>query len=324
MNNKNQTNKIGYVWLSIIVVVTWGLVPLFAKLGDLPGGQTTMWVNMFGVFGVLAIMAYLKEFKSFKKDVPYTKFILIGLIWPLAYSIAYFNTIKIGGPSLATIANYTWPAFAMLFSYQMLKRKHSLRDWIVVLLAILGVTIPIVLEHKLKILILPLTAVVFAAATQAYFNVKTKSFPKEWSWPLTLILQFVTAVGALVYASIFETITIPSLITLGYLAFLGVISGSIGFWAFISAGMAASGLGETDEIKFYVLMCLTPLAQVFALLIPFWHVESVSPLRWIGVGLVSSCFLIYKILTREKKFKAQASFNRKRLFSCFKLEKFND
>ncbi|QQG41373.1 MAG: DMT family transporter [Candidatus Woesebacteria bacterium] len=296
----NLYKKYEYIWLSLIVVLTWGFVPLFAKVGDLAGGQTTMWVNWFGVVGVIAIMAVIGELGNIKKGLPYFTFVKIGLVWPLAYSLAYFNAIKFGGPSLATIANYTWPAFAMLFSYSMLKSKKTGRDWAVVLLAILGVSIPVLLEGNLKILLLPLTLGIFAAIAQAYFNVRTSSFPNNWAWVLTFVVQLVTAIGATIYAMLFESITIPSLTTLGYLAFLGVVSGSVGFWAFIKAGQVAHNLGDKEEITFYILMCLTPLAQVFALLIPFWHVESVSPLRWIGVMLVSSCFLIYKILTREK------------------------
>lgn len=292
--------KYEYVWLSLIVVITWGLVPLFAKIGNLPGGQTTMWVNWFGVLGVLTIMAMFGKLGEIKKGLPYGKFVALGLIWPLAYSITYFNAIKIGGPSLATIANYTWPAFAMLFSYSILKSKKSLKDWTVVFLAILGVAIPVVLEGNLKILIFPLILGVFAAGTQAYFNVRTGSFPDSWAWVLTLVVQLVTAVGATVYSILFETMVIPSISTFGYLAFLGIISGSIGFWAFISAGGVAHKSGGNNEVVFYILMCLTPFAQVLALLIPFWHVESVSPLRWIGVILVASCFLVYKILTKEK------------------------
>lgn len=300
-NSRSLLKKYEYVWLSLVVVVTWGLVPLFAKLGDLSGGQTTMWVNWFGVIGVILIMAILGELRSIKKNLPYRQFAKLGLIWPLAYSLAYFNVIKIGGPSIATITNYTWPAFAMMFSYLILKRKHLLTDWIVVFLAILGVIIPTILEHKLKILFIPIILGIFASITQAFFNVRTSTYPRKWAWILTLTVQFVTAIGATIYVLVFEKFSIPTVSTLGYLAFLGVISGSIGFWAFISAGQAAGKLGKKEEIFFYVIMCLTPLAQVFALLIPFWHVESVSPVRWIGVILVSFCLLVYKILSQKKR-----------------------
>jgi len=299
MNTKAISKKYKYIWLSLVVMFTWGLVPLFAKLGDLPGGQTTMWVNMFGTVGVLFIMTVLGKLTTIRQGIPYGSYVKLAVIWPLAYSIAYFSAIRIGGPSIATITNYTWPAFALIFAFFLLKKTYPVKVWLVVLLAILGVAIPVILEGNTKLLLIPVVAGIFAGITQAYFNVRTSDISEETTWVLTLVVQAVTAVGAGIYVALFENFQMPSTTTLWYLAYLGIIAGSIGFWAFIN--VSALPKSESETTTFYLLMCLTPLIQVLTLLIPIWHVESVSPIRWIGVLLVSFSYLAYKILTEEKK-----------------------
>lgn len=297
---KNFMSKYGYILFSVVVIVTWGLVPLFAKLGSLPGGQTTMWVNWFAVIAVLIIMALTKNLKQIKKDLPYKTYVKIGLVWPLVYSIAYFSAVDRGGPSLTTIANYTWPVFALALSYIMLKEKSSKKDWMVVMFATVAVGIPVLLEGKVTLLFLPLIFGLIAAASQAYFNISTHSFGRDTAWVLTLVISIVAAVGSTIYVAIFEKFELPGITTLGYLAFIGAISNGIGFWAFLRAGQEAHDLSKKSNTVFLVLMCLTPLVQALVLLVPFWKVESVSPLRWIGIILIALGVCLYRFLPEKK------------------------
>jgi len=300
MSYNKFLSKYGYILFSVVVIVTWGLVPLFAKLGSLPGGQTTMWVNWFAVIAVLVIMALTNNLKQIRKGLPYKTYVKIGFIWPLVYSIAYFSAVDKGGPSLTTIANYTWPVFALALSYIMLKEKSSGKDWIVVVFAAMAVGIPVFLEGKVNLLLWPLIFGLVAAASQAYFNISTHDFGADTAWVLTLVISIVTAVGSTIYVVIFEKFELPGITTLGYLAFIGSISNGIGFWAFLRAGQAARALGKKSNTIFLVLMCLTPLAQALVLLVPFWKVESVSPLRWVGIILITLSVCLYHFLPEKK------------------------
>lgn len=294
---KNLLKKYDYILKAFGVIISWGLVPLFAKIGNLPGGQTTMWVDSIGAIGVFLIMLISGKIHMIKKNLPYGKFLLFGLVWPLTYSVLYFNADKLGGPSLLTITNYTWPAFAMVVAYLLLNKKRKWIDWAVILLAIGGVIYTAVTGTNLKILMVPIVLGILAAAAQAIFNVLTSTEPPDQAWVLTLVIQMVGGIGGLIYTLLFETthIPIPSLNIFTYLVFLGLVSGSFGFWAFVSGMQSAHNLGDKKEIMFYILLCLVPIVQVLVLMLPFWHTETVSNARLIGVAMVFLSLLIFQI-----------------------------
>jgi drug/metabolite transporter (DMT)-like permease len=280
-----------YILYSLMVIVLWGLVPAFAKIGNLPGGLTTLYVNWFAVIGVFVIMLFTGRMNQFAKPQPYKKLVFVGLVWPLTYSILYFTSINKGSASLTTIANYTWPILYFILASIFARKRFSGRNWVVVLLGILAVAIPILIGGNLKLLVLPLVLAIAAALAQSVYSLLTEKY-KEDAWLITFVVELVTAIGSTIYVLIFEHFAIPDLKTLGCLAFIGILSNGIGFWAFLKASQE-SALNTNHKTTFLVLMCLTPLVQV--VLLPILGVESVSPAKMIGVVLICIALVIHRI-----------------------------
>jgi len=282
----------GYLVYVLVVVVAWAVVPAFAKLGALPGGLTTAYVNWFAVFGLVVIMHANGSWLKLKEPQPYAKMVVWGLVWPLVYSIAYFTTVDQGGASLATITNYTWPVFYLGLATMIFGRRFSRRSWMFTLLAVIAVAVAMMGEASL-------TSVVFiglvAAASQALYSVLTEG-SKENAWVVTFVVSVVTAIGATIYTVVMENwvwLSDPS--TLFYLGFIGVLSNGVGFWAFLKANQTSSE-SEGSKTVFLVLMCTIPLVQV--VILPLFKVETVTPERWLAVLLITGALFGYRVTAK--------------------------
>lgn len=274
---------------SILVIVLWGIVPAFAKMGDLSGGLTTMYVNWFAVLGVLGIMFATGAVKEFKHSQPYFKLGLVGLIWPLGYSIAYFTAIEKGSSSMTTITNYFWPVFYMLIA-TLFGKKSTKHGWAIVVIASLAVAIPTALQDNIQIAIIPIALGLTAAMAQAIYSLASEGI-KANAWLVTFVVELVTAIGSTIYVAVYDSFVLPSIETLGYLAFIGFLANGIGFWAFLQASRESAN--EDRKTLFLVLMCTTPMAQV--VLLPLLGVEDVGIEKWIGVVLITGALLAYRL-----------------------------
>ncbi len=120
----------------------------------------------------------------------------------------------------------------------------------------------------------------------------------ENAWLVTFVIEVVTAIGASIYVFANEQFVVPSLEILGYMAFIGVLSNGIGFWAFLKASQESARLPETKTI-FLALMCLTPLVQV--ILLPILGVEVVGGARWFGSLLVTAALVFHRLYPAREK-----------------------
>lgn len=275
---------------SLLVIVLWGLVPSFAKMGDLTGGLTTMYVNWFATIGVLAIMTISGATKEFKRSQPYIKLTAIGIVWPLVYSITYFTSINLGSSSMTTITNYSWPVFYLICASLFTGKRFSKQNWLIVLLAILAVAIPTILNGNITMLFAPVVLGVIAAICQALFSLISEGL-KENDWLVTFVISAVTAIGSTIYVGLFESFVWPDATSLFFMAFIGILSNGVGFWAFLKASKVSNV--ENRKTLFLVLMCSTPLAQVA--LLPILGIESVTPEKWIGVVLITGALIAYRL-----------------------------
>jgi drug/metabolite transporter (DMT)-like permease len=289
----------GYIHYSLAVVALWGLVPCLAKLGNLPGGLTTMYVNWFGLAGVLVIMLVNGSIKELARPQAYKRLVGIAMVWPLTYSVLYFGSIEKGSASLTTIANYLWPVFYLGIAFFLARKKFQGWSWLVVSLGVAGVIVPTLLADRVSLILFPLMLGIGAALCQAFFSFASEK-AKENDWLITFINHLVTAVGSTIYVLLFERMVVPDLQTLGYLAYMGILAGSFGFWAFLKASKDV----PTPEAKTasLTLMCLTPLVQVFTLSI--LRAEAVSNAKWIGVFLMASAFALFRYYSGKERLKA--------------------
>lgn len=295
----SDKTKAGYLnqpcFYSIVVVIAWGLIPSLAKVADFPGGFTTFWVNVFSALGVLAIMLFKGYFPQFKAYQYYRRFIVLSIVWPLAYSLSYFSVINASSGSLATLLNYLWPLFALI----LLTRKMRIPPLGIALavVGLLSISVTLLLEGSFELLIGPLIFGLIIPFTQAYFNVATTDeakYPGTYAWLLTFIGAVVTVIGSAIFIILFENAEFLADATPSSflpLAFMGIVANGIGFFAFLRAGQLSKT--PTQKIWFILTMFLVPFAQVFFLLI---GVEpDISPMRLVGIFIVALAFLTLKL-----------------------------
>lgn len=287
-----------HIFLGVVVVITWGLVPALAKLGSLSGGLTTMYVSWINILGILGIMIFNGSIRKLNRQVNYARVIGIGIAWPLIYSIAYFTTVDKGGSSLTTLTNYLWPVFYLVFAYFLSSKRFSLRSWVVVCVAVAGVGIPSFIEGKISLVLAAIPWGITAAAMQGLFMLLIEDDRTD-AWVFVFIIEIVTAVGATVYVLASGQFLVPDMPTFGYLIYLGLLAGTIGFWAFTKGGKISDDKGPDYRIQFIGILCLTPLVQVAVL--PYLGVENISPVKWVGVLMITGALIWHRVASEKDK-----------------------
>ncbi len=288
------------MFYSLVVIFCWGIVPALAKSSNYPGGYTTFWVNAFSGIAIFIIMLAKGYLGQFKATQYYKPFILISILWPLINSLAFFSVIKASNGSMATLLNYLWPLFALLF----LTRKMRIPPMGIALaiFGFMGIFLSLLLDGSLKLVFGPLLFGFAIPLTQAYFNVITtndKVYPSDYSWLLTFIGAAITTLGSAVYIALFEnwkfTVGAP-IADFAPLAIIGLVGNAIGFYSFLKAGQLSKK--PTEKIWFILSMFLIPFVQIFFLIIS--GVESkISAMRFVGITIVAISLIIFKLWERK-------------------------
>lgn len=285
-----------YVYI-FLVLIAWGIVPWLAKSVDLPGGTTAMIVNWSALVSVFVIMLFVGKLSQFAQLKFYWKqFVLLSFVWPLVYSIAFFDSIKQGSASLTTLLNYSWPLFAAMLLWI---RGVKVSLWAMFSLSMSVLILGVALYFDGTLVVASIPAVVLglvAAFAQGFFNVEGENnerYPSDLTWLLTFVGALVTAVGATVYVQFTETsidISALELSTVWPLIVIGAFSNGIGFWAFLKA----IKMSETkkQKINFWFGMMFVPVVQVA--LLPLVGIEEIGWWRVIALAGICINFLVYK------------------------------
>jgi len=300
----SELSEDGYHYLFllvVVVVVAWGVVPGFAKLGDLPGDITTFWVNIIALITLAIIITVgsrwtgcsWRSFRQYRlKD--YLIMSLLGLVWPLTYSLAYFQSVQDGGPALTAIMNYTWPAFCLVFARFISKNRINRVYGLIIFGAVFVVMLMSFLEYRVNINFIPTTIILglLAASMQGFYAAATD----RWRYhPLiiTLIGEIVTVIGVTIFIFCFHGLMFPSPNSLLYLGIIGAISNGLGFWAFVVGNQRTNNETNSHAKSMWLLgLCFVPFGQVIFLSI--FDIEKISQWKWAGIILVMSLCVVLK------------------------------
>lgn len=295
-----------YLLLLIVVVVAWGVVPGFAKLGDLPGDITTFWVNIIALLTLIIIITAgshwtgcgWENFRQYHtKD--YLTMSSLGLAWPLTYSLAYFQSVQDGGPALTAIMNYTWPAFCLIFTRLISKNRMNRIYWLIIFGAVFIVALMCFLEYRANInfTLVAIVLGLIAATTQGFYSAATD----RWRYnPLvmTFVVETITVIGVTIFALCRHNLMIPSPNSLIYLGIIGAVSNGLGFWAFV-AGNQRTGDKTNPYAKGVWLLglCFVPFGQV--IILPILGIEKISPWKWMGIILITFLCVVLKLYQKR-------------------------
>lgn len=307
METKKEKAEANYSYLGLLLIalLSWGVVPGFAKLGNLAGDVTTFYVNWVAVLAVVGIITVNKHWHKFKQYTlkQYLTMVALGITWPLVYSVAYFQTVQTAGPTLATILNYTWPLFTLIFAYLISKKSANKLSVLAVVLSAIAVGLTCYLDNHLGIGI-SLGALVLgliAAATQGFYSAATDKWQFD-PWIMTLVVEVVTAIGVSFLVIARGSFVIPTAETFAYLAVIGAISNGIGFWAFL-AGSQLSAKNMQSKTTWLIGMCFVPFMQVF--LVVIMGAEKVSLWKWTGVAVIGVSLLLNRFAPYLQKVKVK-------------------
>lgn len=292
---------------AVLTVIVWGVVPALAKKA-LEVVQDVyiviFYVNLTAVLFFGLYITVIKKWRSFStykfKDI--LIMLSIGAIWPLAYSIFYFEGINRTSPSMMTIINYTWPIFLVLLASVILKEQISKPKIIGVIFGFLGVALSYGYLAKIKffpgfnwglLFFLGLSAAFFQALYVIFDEKYKKKLEKDRKVKENggifdtvsrvfiyeiLTVAVITLIIALVPSSHF---TFPPWTPLIMLVFIGGFSNGVGFVTFTRA---MKGEKKTSAAT---IICFTPLVQLIILL--WMGVESL-PIIIMGIsGVLMVC-----------------------------------
>lgn len=284
------------------VLILWGVVPVLAKLSSVPGDVITFFVNWTAVLAIATIISFLRLWKRVLSYQPrdYLNMVLLGLVWPLLYSITYFESINQGSPALTTILNYAWPAFYMFWAWLLNGRKFTRAAVLSIALSICAIAITQILassEKDIAFAASPIILGLVAAASQGFYSAVTDEKVSYDPWVMTFIVEVVTAIGVSVVVAVRQSSLNVSTESLLYLSVIGVLSNGIGFWAFLASSKLSAQLGPFWKNIWLVSMCLVPVMQVVFL--PFGGVK-VSPYNIFGVIIVVVAMLFYRLSDSNK------------------------
>jgi drug/metabolite transporter (DMT)-like permease len=298
-----RAKTIPYYIPLIIVFLAWGLVPSFAEKAGLDGQMTTLWVNWTALPAVAILITVLGKWHTFKQYSvkSYVAMGLLGLIWPLAYSIGYFGSVVNNGSAMTSILNNTWPIFylisAAVICPYVLKGRKVLPSVIAIFTAVAGVLWVLYIDSGQTFSFAPVIFLgLFAAMTQGFYSAATDRWEYD-PWVMTFVIEAVTCIGVTVMVIYNGGFSWPSWSALGYLSIVGAVSNGLGFWAFLSGSQVSGKLGLQQKTTWLVGMCLIPFAQV---LIALATGLTVKPIHWWGIGIVVAA-LLFNGLSKLKK-----------------------
>lgn len=302
LKNWIESHWVGLFLIALVVLISWGSVPALAKLGDLPGGLTTFYVNWFAVVALGVILTLTKKWPilwTYSKS-DWLKITGLGVVWPFIYSVSYFSAIKYGSGTTATILNYTWPIFFLLLSWLFYRAKISIASVISVFLSVTSVVVCTLYGGVGGVVITKVALIcgIIAAITQAAYSLFGGRLRHD---PLvvTFVVEVVTAVLSTVYVLFVEhSLVLPGMETIFYLAILGVISNGFGFWFFLWGNQISENSPKSGRFGFLILLSLTPFFQVLVL----WLVkaEPISLGSFVSAALALGSYLIYRVAHRIK------------------------
>lgn len=291
----------------LLMLLFWGLVPAISKLGKMDGIQTTFWVNTIatGTLFVLVRILNTPERKSkYNKleSIDIAKMAFLGLFYPLAFSIMYFQAVYQGSPALTQIIGRTSIIMYVPILVYIFKIKGSISKQDVIFMSITVLAVLVGLAGKVNLN--TGLAAVFLAFGAAFLNGVYQAVGDKWKDsydPLivTFVIEIVTSLVSGILIVTTDRFFIPTGMPLLYVSIIGIFANGFGFWIFLEGLHKSSKMSETvndSSHKVIYLVSLTGvLSLIQAILISVLGAEQISASVWIGILILVAGLVWYGI-----------------------------
>ena len=279
MPKSNQSHGYLLVATSAVFFGLMGPLAVICKNDGLNQSSLLLYRFFFAFLLLFLFCCHKKAFVNFKFTTIAPAFFL-GAAAYFLQSYFYFSALDFIGVGLTSILLYIYPALVVLILWLVKSQKPSLRLWIGIALAFIGVALCFVEETKQLSGSIGIYLALAAALTYSCYLVLSESILNKTS-PL-LVSTFVCLGAACKYflkIIAHEEFTLP-MTSDGYLALLAltVLSTVIGI-LFIFKGIEQIGAAKAS-----ILSSLEPVTAVLLGSI-FWN-ESITPIKILGFILV--------------------------------------
>lgn len=251
-------NKIEGVVLVAISAVSFGLMPVFAKIAYTANTSTlTLLFLRFSVAAIFMFLLILMKRLVFPSKKEILIFLLMGAVGYTGQSFCYFTALNFASASVVSLLLYTYPVMVMIGSALFLKEKITFRKILALGFALTGAVVIIGAKgsaNSIGIILSVASAVVYSG----YILISSKVIKAGMEVQSS---AFIMLGASIVYGIVNFTsgFSAPQNIKgISAVVMIALISTVLAFWSFFS------GLEKIGPSSAALVSILEPVVTVFS------------------------------------------------------------
>ncbi len=261
------------ILLVVVSSIAFGTMAVLAPIAyDAGTNPITLLFLRFTIAGLAMAATMIVQKVEFPKGRLLLGLVLMGGVWYVVQSLAYFTALTMASPSLVVLLLYLYPALVTLISAFALKERITTPKLLALGLALVGTVLTIGPSgegESLGILLALSAALLYAT----YIVVGDKLMKQTKALPATTVIMLAASVsyGGMVIVQGFQ----PPSVTAGWVAIVATAACSI-----VALGAFFAGLERVGSANAAILSTLEPFVTVglAALLLG----ERIEPIRLVG------------------------------------------
>lgn len=283
-----MNNKLSYIYVTLAVFL-WASTPAVGKLmlKNLNNLQVLFYTSLIASVSLFIIVLFQKKIHTIKKYKlqDYWHFAYMGFIGVFLYYVFLFAGLMFAPAQEASIVNYTWPIWVVIFAMIHLKEECNFKKMLAILLGFVGVYVVITKGDILSFSVASIKGDIFAfagAISYGIFSVLGKNQKYDKFTSMMFYYAF-TFIFITISNLIFSEIPKISLYELAGLTWLGTFTSGLAFVFWFLA------LKHGDTAKMSNIVFLTPflsLVYIYFLLGEKILFSSLSGLILIILGII--------------------------------------
>ncbi|MCI9545596.1 MAG: DMT family transporter [Lachnospiraceae bacterium] len=283
---------IGGILLIAISAISFGLMPIFAKIAYSVGASTysLLFLRFLVATTFMFLLLFIKKWKlPSKKEA--VIFFLLGAVGYVGQSFCYFTALNYASSSVVSLLLYTYPALVMLGSAIFLKERVTMQKALSLCLALIGAFVIIGVEFRANpvgIVLSVLSAVFYSV----YILITSKVVKAGMGIQST---AFIMLGAAVVYGitNLFLGYAPPTRIS-GYVAviMIALISTALASWSFFT------GMEKTGPSTAALVSTLEPVVTVLASILILSEKITVNTV--VGGCLVLAALLVTSLPSKKE------------------------
>ena len=254
----NQSRKNAGLLLVAISAVSFGLMPLFAKMAYSAGTSiyTLLFLRFLAATAFMFLLIFIRKL-PLPSEKEILAFLLLGAFGYVGVSLCYFSALNYASASVVSLLEYTYPALVMIGSVVFLKERITALKICSLCLALAGAALIIGTgseANPLGVILAILSAILYSV----YILINSRIVKPGMGVQSSAFIMLGTTVvyGIMILFTGFAPPTAP----IGYTAvfLLAMVSTVLAFWSFLT------GMEKTGASTAALASTLEPVVTVFS------------------------------------------------------------